>query len=57
MWVSEGYFIAYHTSTLQLICIHYSCFENMGWFVTLKKFQTLKKYQVNQVQIDWTKEF
>ena len=19
------------------ICIHYSCFENMGWFVTLKK--------------------
>ena len=21
----------------QSICTHYSCFENMGWFVTLKK--------------------
>jgi hypothetical protein len=23
--------------TLQSICTHYSCFENMGWFVTLKR--------------------
>jgi hypothetical protein len=27
----------------QSICTHYSCFENMGRFVTLKKNQVQKK--------------
>jgi hypothetical protein len=36
--------------TNQSICTHYSCFENMGRFVTLKKkVQTINKYQADLI--------
>ena len=37
--ISGKYFWA--AIVAQSICTHYSCFENMGWFVTLKKVQIM----------------
>ena len=37
LWAPDKFF---HETLTQSICTHYSCFENMGRFVTLKKIKS-----------------